>query len=541
MTVLEELIKNNEFPIIFIGAGISKRYLENYPSWLGLLKDIWERIEDKNIYSELSIISEKIETNNDKEKDFFTNVKMATLLENKIESKFNREELKIDGLTIEEKFLKKINPFKKYIANSFSHYNIIQEKEEEIIEFQNMLKKARIILTTNYDTFIEDTIDDKDKKVLKKYIGQKGLFRSESRYCELYKIHGCVSDSNTIVITEKDYEQYNKNSILITSKIVSNLLHSPIIFLGYSLTDLNVRNILKNFAEALDSNEKNEFSKKIIIINWDENEENFREEQKTDDTLNCTYTVISTNNYLGLYKKISEINQGITPAEISKFEHIIKELIISKGRKGELDKTLVTLVSKRELDGALKDIENKNIAVALGDRGIFKKTPSIIDYLDDYISENDDVDISSQLRYIAQLNIGSLPPGYRYLNNFNENEDLLDNERDNLQKRLDKLISFNKENSLSTYKRKYECKTIEEILEIINKTNTTFKNPKEYEYAIINHNIDNFTKEDLKNYLLSEIDEMRKNNDGTIKTYFRKLLINYDLKYNKGDGNSEKK
>ncbi len=95
-----------------------------------------------------------------------------------------------------------------------------------------MLKKARIILTTNYDTFIEDTINDKDKKVLKKYIGQKELFRSESRYCELYKIHGCVSYSNTIVITEKDYEQYNKNSILITSKIVSNLLHSPIIFLG---------------------------------------------------------------------------------------------------------------------------------------------------------------------------------------------------------------------------------------------------------------------------------------------------------------------
>lgn len=104
---MEELIKNNEFPIIFIGAGISKRYLENYPGWLALLKDIWERIEDKNIYSELSIISEKIKTNNDKEKDFFTNVKMATLLENKIESKFNREELKIDGLTIEEKFFEK--------------------------------------------------------------------------------------------------------------------------------------------------------------------------------------------------------------------------------------------------------------------------------------------------------------------------------------------------------------------------------------------------------------------------------------------------
>lgn len=539
MTVLEELIKNNEFPIIFIGAGISKRYLENYPSWLELLEKIWKEVEEKDFYSELNIISKEIETINEKERDFYTNIEIATMLEEKIENKFNKKELEIEGLTLREKYFKKISPLKKYLANIFSKYDIISEKKEEIVEFQNMLKKARIILTTNYDTFIEDTINEKDKKVLKKYIGQKGLFRSESRYCELYKIHGCVSDSNTIVITEKDYEQYNKNSILITSKIVSNLLHSPIIFLGYSLTDLNVRNILKNFAEALDSNERNEFSKKIIIINWDENEENFREEQKTDDTLNCTYTVISTNNYLGLYKKISEINQGITPAEISKFEHIIKELIISKGRKGELDKTLVTLVSKRELDGALKDIENKNIAVALGDRGIFKKTPSIIDYLDDYISENDDVDISSQLRYIAQLNIGSLPPGYRYLKNFEKNKELLDNERDNLQKRFERLKSFNIKNS--AYKKKIECESIENILNIIQQSDATQKNSKEYKHAIINHNIDNFTKEDLKNYLLSEIDEMRKNNDGTIKTYFRKLLINYDLKYNKGDRNSEKK
>lgn len=541
MAVLEELIKNNEFPIIFIGAGISKRYLKNYPSWLELLEGIWKKVEEKDFYSELNIISEKVEVVNEKEKDFYINTKMATLLENQIESKFNKGELKIEGLTSKEKFIKKINPFKKFLVNSFSNYDIIPEKKEEIIEFQNMLKKARIILTTNYDTFIEDIINEKDKKTLKKYIGQKGLFRSENGYCELYKIHGCVSECNTIVITEKDYEQYNKNSILITSKIVSNLLHSPIIFLGYSLTDLNVRNILKNFAEALDSSEKNEFSKKIIIINWDETEENFREEQRMDENLKCTYTIISTNNYIELYKKISQINQGATPAEISKFEHMIKELIIKKGKKGELDKTLVTLLSKREFDEAIKDLGDKNIAIALGDRAIFNKTPSIIDYLDDYISESDDIDISSQLRYIAQLNIGSIPPGYRYLKNFEENKELLDNEKESLQKKFDKLVSFNKENSPSTYKRKYECETIKEILEIINKTNTKLKNPKEYEHGIINHNIDNFTKEDLKNYLLSEIDEMRKNNDGTIKTYFRKLLINYDLKYNLEETASEEK
>lgn len=163
---------------------------------------------------------------------------------------------------------------------------------------------------------------------------------------------------------------------------------------------------------------------------------------------------------------------------------------------------------------------------------------SIIDYLDDYIRENNDIDITSQLRFIAQQNIGGLPPGYRYLNNFNENEDLLENEKENLQKRFEKLKEFNIKNS--AYKKKFECKSIKNILEIIQQSDATQKNPKEYKYAIINHNISNFTKEDLKDYLLSEIDEMRKNNDGTIGTYFRKLLINYDLRYNRGEMINEK-
>ena len=30
MGILDELVKKNEFPIIFIGSGISKRYLKNY-------------------------------------------------------------------------------------------------------------------------------------------------------------------------------------------------------------------------------------------------------------------------------------------------------------------------------------------------------------------------------------------------------------------------------------------------------------------------------------------------------------------------------
>ena len=60
MGILDELIKKNEFPIIFIGSGISKRYLKNYPSWLELLEKIWKEIEKyegeekRNFYSKLN-------------------------------------------------------------------------------------------------------------------------------------------------------------------------------------------------------------------------------------------------------------------------------------------------------------------------------------------------------------------------------------------------------------------------------------------------------------------------------------------------------
>ncbi|MEN1930954.1 MULTISPECIES: hypothetical protein [Staphylococcus] len=41
--VLDELIENNEFPIIFIGSGISKRFLDNSPSWIDLLEECWKK------------------------------------------------------------------------------------------------------------------------------------------------------------------------------------------------------------------------------------------------------------------------------------------------------------------------------------------------------------------------------------------------------------------------------------------------------------------------------------------------------------------
>ena len=352
MGILDELVKENEFPIIFIGAGISKRYLKSYPSWLGLLEKIWkdigkcEGVEQKNFYSELNSVSEKLEKEKVDDKDFYVNTKVASSIEKKVKNLYFNEKLTIENLTQENAYKNGINPFKKYLANIFSNNKLVNSNSEELKEFKNMLKKSRVILTTNYDTFIEDNFENNEINPLKIYIGQKGLFQGGNGYHELYKIHGSIEEPNSMIITEEDYKEYDKNSILITSKIVSSLLNSPIIFIGYSLTDLNIKNIIKNFSSSLDEKEKSLLSKRIIIIKWEKDEEDIIEEIITDSSLNCTYTVIKTDNYLEVFKKIGKINQGATPAEISKFEHIIKELIVQRGKKGELDQVLVNLVTK---------------------------------------------------------------------------------------------------------------------------------------------------------------------------------------------------
>ena len=44
---LEKLVDNNEFPIVFIGAGIPKRFLVDFPNWKKKKKKFSELIGDK--------------------------------------------------------------------------------------------------------------------------------------------------------------------------------------------------------------------------------------------------------------------------------------------------------------------------------------------------------------------------------------------------------------------------------------------------------------------------------------------------------------
>src|SRR5699024_2163769 len=97
------------------------------------------------------------------------------------------------------------------------------------------------------------------------------------------------------------------------------MLHSPIIFLGYSLTDVNVRKIIKDFTKSLSSNELNILERKLVLVEWEKDQQELVEEVVNDKDLGCMLRVIKTDNFKAHFDKISTINKCDDPTEVIKY------------------------------------------------------------------------------------------------------------------------------------------------------------------------------------------------------------------------------
>ena len=101
-------------------------------------------------------------------------------------------------------------PFKAEVASYIMGNCIAVEKYKSEIDMLSALSVKNIagVITTNYDTFIEQHFQG-----YKKYIGQKQLiFSAIQGIAEIFKIHGSIETPETLVINEKDYLDFNSNS-----------------------------------------------------------------------------------------------------------------------------------------------------------------------------------------------------------------------------------------------------------------------------------------------------------------------------------------
>ena len=119
----------------------------------------------------------------------------------------------------------------------------------------------KTIFTTNYDTLIENVFPESEATIV---TSNAGCTYAEDSKVAIYKIHGDISTLNepdSIVITESDYQNYfnNEKYKLIWEELKRTFVKKHVVFIGYSLKDDNVLDIIKAVRECVGNNLKQMF------------------------------------------------------------------------------------------------------------------------------------------------------------------------------------------------------------------------------------------------------------------------------------------
>lgn len=193
--IIRKASENNKL-VIFVGAGVSAN--SGYPSWTSLVGEFANGlgIDTKNISSEDYLKIPQYYYNSRKEKEYYDVI-------------FNKFNVKV-----------KTNPIHDLIFE-LNPYHVVTTNYDELLE-----EEAR-----NKGMFYDVVSKDKDLP----YTPNNNM---------IIKMHGDLKNKN-IVLKEDDYLSYFKNFKLIENYIKSLISTYTILFIGYSISDINVKYIFQ--------------------------------------------------------------------------------------------------------------------------------------------------------------------------------------------------------------------------------------------------------------------------------------------------------
>ena len=116
------------------------------------------------------------------------------------------------------------------------------------------------IITTNYDTLIEDAFNQYGMgcQVIR---NDKDCTQIDNTLPSIFKIHGDMSTPDNLIISTSDYNGYfnNRKNPNMWDLIKSQVLTDNILFIGYSIKDSNILDIIRRVSEAVGDNRKSFF------------------------------------------------------------------------------------------------------------------------------------------------------------------------------------------------------------------------------------------------------------------------------------------
>lgn len=492
---IKEFISNyKNHPILFIGTGISLRYLKSSYTWDALLRKIATDLSgDEEYFLDLKSACE--------ENGKYRYDKIATLLDDKF-TKTLLTDRNGKFKAVNDKFYELMNAgvnvsrMKIYISELLSSTELNEHMAHEITEFKKVGKNVGSIITTNYDRFVESMLD------FQPLIGNDILLSNP--YGSVYKIHGCVSNAIKIIISDDDYRKFSEKFELIRAQLLSLFIHNPIIFLGYGIGDENIKSILKTIFTYVEPNssEAKKIRDNFLLVEYDKDSKN-QEISEHDIDLEGFSTIrinkIKTDDFKSIYEAISNLTLPISAMDVRKVQGIVKEIYAG----GEI---------KVSITEDLDSLKNVDKVVAIGShKTIQYQYQTAAETISNYFKIIDEAN-SQLLELINKYKIQSSQ--YFPIYGFNSICDKIETAEVLKKQQMEKLTTALEQ---ITDPCKTDHKTIDSIVQDNNITSTNKANA--ILWSLMN---DKITLEDAEQYL--------RNTKLENPTVFRKLVCAYDLK-----------
>jgi hypothetical protein len=324
--ILKRLKRTDHLPMLFVGSGLSIRYL-GLENWKELLRRFARMATDSDYAYEMYEQQAKgLECREG------LLPKVAELVERDFNLRwFKDEQFRESRAQSADEIGRSVSPFKIEIAR----YMLDKSREHKAeyaaeIELFRKLEMRSIggVLTTNYDTFIEDLFPNYTK-----YIGQEQLlFSTLHGISEIYKIHGCCTKPESIVINEADYSDFSEKNAYLAAKILTIFLEHPIVFIGYSLTDTNIENILKSIVKCLSAENLDKIKERLMFVvraKDGESEEVSTYSKSFEGGKSIEMTRIRLKSYEPLYQALLENQAKYNAPMLRRLKQDIYELVLT--------------------------------------------------------------------------------------------------------------------------------------------------------------------------------------------------------------------
>ncbi|WP_158309744.1 SIR2 family protein [Microbacterium testaceum] len=258
MDSLDELAEllgaTGTLPVLFVGSGLSRRYLGS-PDWDGLIQYSAELTElpldyysgqlpsdmpkEDRLPAVASLIAKQFH------EEWWTTEKFRGMRES--------NDLPLPGSG---------DPLKLMISKFITSLSYIEDDPLAVERAKLGRAKVHAIITTNYDEVLEEAFSD-----YRVFVGQQDvLFASPQYVGEIYKIHGSAVSPTSLVFTGDDYIAYRKKNPYLIAKIMTLFVEHPVLFIGYSLRDPHILDLLATLVSCLSPEQLDTFNQRLIFV-----------------------------------------------------------------------------------------------------------------------------------------------------------------------------------------------------------------------------------------------------------------------------------